>query len=59
MITEEEYLKAIQLVKDYEKQMNISVVKCSCEPVKTKDENGNGVFISPWCWKCNSWRNYI
>jgi hypothetical protein len=26
MITEEEYLKALQVVKDYEKQLNISVV---------------------------------
>jgi len=41
------------------KQLSISVVKCSCEPVKTKDENGNDVFVSPWCWKCNTWRNYI
>lgn len=59
MITEEEYLKVIQIVKDYEKQLNISVVRCSCEPVKTKDENGKGLFVSPWCWKCNIWRNYI
>jgi hypothetical protein len=58
MITEEEYLKALQVVKDYEKQLNISVVRCSCEPVKTKDINSN-VFVSPWCWKCNTWRNYI
>jgi|688.fasta_scaffold1258795_2 hypothetical protein len=59
MITEEEYLKALHVVKDYEKQLNISVVRCSCEPVKTKDKNGNGLFVSPWCWKCNTWRNYI
>lgn len=40
-------------------KLHISDVKCSCEPVKTKDENGNGLFVSPWCWKCNTWRNYI
>lgn len=59
MIIEEEYLKALQIVKDYEKQFNISAPKCSCKQVKTKDENNNRVILSPWCWKCNTWRNYI
>lgn len=54
-----DYLKAKQKVQEYEKQLNISDVRCSCEPVKTKDGNGKGLFVSPWCWKCNTWRNYI
>lgn len=49
----------IKRFNESDEKLHISVVKYSCEPVKTKDENGNGVFISPWCWKCNSWRNYI
>jgi len=57
MIIEEEYLEALQIVKDYEKQFNISAPKCSCKQVKNKDENNNRVILSPWCWKCNTWRN--
>ena len=50
MITEEEHLKAIQLVKDYEKQMNISVVELSYNDVKKWcDENGyyKGIYWFP------------
>lgn len=32
---------------------------CGCKPVKTKDEHGNNIFVSPWCWRCNNWRKSI
>jgi len=49
----------VETVVKTESKFNISEAKCSCEPVKTKDENGKGLFVSPWCWKCNTWCNYI
>ena len=55
----DESITDVETVVKTESKFNISETKCSCEPVKTKDENGKGLFVSPWCWKCNTWCNYI
>ena len=55
----DESITDVETVVKTESKFNISEAKCSCEPVKTKDENGKGLFVSPWCWKCNTWCNYI
>jgi hypothetical protein len=55
----DESITDVETVVKTESKFNISEAKCSCEPVKTKDENGKGLFVRPWCWKCNTWCNYI
>ena len=55
----DESITDVETVVKTESKFNISEAKCSCEPVKTKDENGKELFVSPWCWKCNTWCNYI
>jgi hypothetical protein len=60
MITEEEYLKAKQIVQEYEKQLNISDVICSCKnnSACTSEEDGNGEW-KDYCWKCKCFRNCV
>jgi hypothetical protein len=55
MITEKKYLKALQIVLEYEKQTKI-IEKCSCEPIKVKRfidwndlKTGKSEITQPWC----------
>jgi hypothetical protein len=51
MIKEEDYLKAKQIVQEYEKQLNISVViKSICECGSTKFNTT--VKDKPFCFLC-------
>jgi len=62
MISEEEYIEALKVVKEYGDQhglsVNVEVIpECHCEPIELEVKTRIGKkFAAPYCWGCNAFR---